>query len=155
VNKKEITTEDLGKAIFTINKHAKTALEPKALYWLKKKTIEKLLKEGKAKKVGLHYSPNPKNCRQQSDVLISIGDYFFHIPPSKEDHKQLPHLGNRDGSYRNKKSDFSLKKSKEILEFYLDEKKITKEPKREMKQKKRGINNINNNIFTNSYLGKI
>lgn len=88
----EPTIDNLAKAIFTVNRHAKTALNPAFLYLLKKKAIEKLISEGKAKKVGLHFSPNPKNSRQQSDVLVSVGDYYFHIPPAKEDFANLPLL---------------------------------------------------------------
>ncbi len=71
------TVENLSKAIYTVNRHAKTATNPKYLYLLKKKALQKLLNEGKGKKVGLHFSKNPRFSQQQSDVLISLGDYFF------------------------------------------------------------------------------
>ena len=94
------TVENLSKAIYTVNRHAKTATNPKYLYLLKKKALQKLLNEGKGKKVGLHFSKNPRFSQQQSDVLISLGDYFFHMPPTKEDFANLPHLGTLNHSYR-------------------------------------------------------
>ena len=69
----QLTVDNIAKAIFTVNRHAKTALNPSFLYLLKKKAIEKLLEEGKAKKVGLHFSRNPKYSQQQSDVLVAVG----------------------------------------------------------------------------------
>ena len=59
------TVENLARAIFIVNRHAKTATNPKFLYLLKRKALEKLLVEGYAKKEGLHFSRNPKNSRQQ------------------------------------------------------------------------------------------
>ncbi len=108
---------NLSKAIFTVNRHAKTAGNPKYLYSLKKRALMKMIREGKAKKVGLHFSNNPKYSQQQSDVLIDCGDYSFHIPPSKEDFKQLPHLGTLDHS-RNPKCKMNLQQAKAILEEY-------------------------------------
>ncbi|WLR53186.1 YkyB family protein [Bacillus tianshenii] len=104
--------------MFTVNRHAKTAPDPKYLYTLKKKSLEKLLKEGKAKKCGLHFSQNPKNSLQRSDLLVSVGDYYFHMPPAKEDFKQLPHLGTANQSYRNPKVRMSLSFAKRLLQAY-------------------------------------
>lgn len=92
------TILNLSQAIFTVNRHAKTATNPKYLYKLKKATIEKMIIEKKASKVGLHFSENPKYSKQQSDVLVKCGDYTFHIPPSKQDFQELPHLGKLDHS---------------------------------------------------------
>jgi hypothetical protein len=113
------STQNLTHAIFSVNRHAKTATDPKYLYLLKRKALEKLVQEGKAKKVGLHFSRNPKNSRQQSDVLISAGDYFFHMPPSKEDFENLPHLGSLNQTYRNPKSNMALSQAKDILQNYV------------------------------------
>jgi hypothetical protein len=60
----------IGAAIHIINLHSKTASNPEQLYRLKTAARNKLLLEGNAKKVGLHYSPNPKYSYQKSDVLI-------------------------------------------------------------------------------------
>ncbi|MCD7035457.1 hypothetical protein LRR81_14520 [Metabacillus sp. GX 13764] len=114
----EPTIENLSKAIFVVNKHAKTAPNPKFLYLLKKRALLKLLSEGKAFKKGLHFSQNPKYSRQQSDVLVSAGQYYFHMPPTKEDFHQLPHLGELDAAYRNPKTHLSLTKAKALLQQY-------------------------------------
>lgn len=77
-------TEILSKALFIVNRHAKTAIDSKYLYQLKHAAIKKMLAEGKAKKIGLHFSRNPKFSQQQLDVLISCGNYYFHIPPQEK-----------------------------------------------------------------------
>lgn len=46
----EPTAENIAKAIYTVNRHAKTAPNPKFLYLLKKRALQKLLQEGKGKK---------------------------------------------------------------------------------------------------------
>lgn len=112
------STNSLAQAIFIVNKHAKAALEPKYLYELKRLALNKLLQEGKAKKIGLHFSDNPRLSAQQSDVVITCGEYIFHLPPSKEDLKTLPHLGNRTASIRNPKASMSLSKAKKLLSNY-------------------------------------
>ena len=78
----------------------------------------KMIREGKAKKVGLHFSKNPRNSQQQSDVLIDCGEYTFHLPPTKEDFKELPHLGSLDEGLRNPKCKMGLQQAKRILEQY-------------------------------------
>lgn len=114
----EHSIEELSRALFIVNKHAKTAPNPKFLYLLKKKTLEKLIQEGKAKKLGLHFSKNPKNSQQRSDLLVCVGDYYFHIPPHKTDFDKLPHLGKLSETYRNPKTNLSLSKAKYILQTY-------------------------------------
>ncbi len=110
--------DDLSKALFIINRNAKTAPDSRYLYQLKHETIKKMLKEGKAKKVGLHYSRNPRFSQQQLDVLVSCGEYYFHIPPTKDDIKNLKHLGELDDDVRNPKTIFPLKEAKRILQSY-------------------------------------
>lgn len=112
------TIENLSQAIFTVNRHAKTAPNPKYLYQLKQDAIKKMLREGKAKKTGLHFSNNPRNSQQQSDVLVVCGDYTFHIPPTKQDFEELPHLGKLDQSIRNPKAAISLNNAKRLLSAY-------------------------------------
>ncbi|MGG1690888.1 YkyB family protein [Heyndrickxia ginsengihumi] len=112
------TIQNLSHAIFTVNRHAKTATNPKYLYCLKKTALQKMIQEGKAVKIGLHFSEHPKYSQQQSDVLIRCGDYTFHIPPSKEDFKNLPHLGKLDHSSRNPKCHMSLYQAKLLLQAY-------------------------------------
>jgi hypothetical protein len=112
------TIENLAQAIFTVNRHAKTAPNPKYLYKLKHEALKKMISEGKAKKVGLHFSQNPKFSQQQSSVLVVCGDYSFHIPPSKNDMKLLPHLGHLNDYVRNPKSRLSLNQAKRLLQSY-------------------------------------
>lgn len=138
--------DEIAQAIYIVNKHAKTAIDSKYLYSLKKSAIQRLLKEGGAKKLGLHFSPNPKFCQQRLDLVIEVENYIFHIPPTKEDRESLPHLGERNHQYRNPKSTISIKKAKEILEKYT-EKEMKTIPKKETKKDKK------NNIFLSSYLG--
>jgi hypothetical protein len=112
------TIDNLSQAIFIVNRHAKTAPNPKFLYKLKYTALQKLIKEGKAKKIGLHFSNNPKYSQQQSDVLIACGKYTFHLPPSKNDFVELPHLGKLDSQVRNPKTPLSLTQAKKILTSY-------------------------------------
>jgi hypothetical protein len=122
------TVENLSQAIFTVNRHAKTAPDPKFLYKLKHDALQKLIKEGKASKVGLHYSGNPKNSQQQSDVLVKCGNYSFHLPPSKEDFSHLPHLGKLDSYVRNPKASLSLNTAKKLLMTYTGLKEYNSTP---------------------------
>ncbi|WP_039232188.1 YkyB family protein [Bacillus thermotolerans] len=112
------STSALAKAIFTVNRHAKTATNPKYLYLLKKKALLKMIKEGRAKKIGLHFSKNPRNSQQQSDVLVTCDNYTFHIPPCKEDFDKLPHFGRLDEKKRNPKTHMNLTEAKRILQSY-------------------------------------
>ncbi|SER98051.1 YkyB-like protein [Gracilibacillus ureilyticus] len=112
-------TQLIGQALFIVNRHAKTAPDPSYLYKLKKATMEQLLMERKAEKVGLHFSNNPKHSRQHSVMLVKVGNYFFHMPPTKEDMKGLKHLGKLDNNYRNPIPNLSLSKAKKILTEYL------------------------------------
>lgn len=113
-----LTIENLAQAVFIVNRHAKTAPNPKFLYKLKQESLKKLIEEGKAKKVGLHFSENPRNSQQQSDVLVECGKYTFHIPPTKTDFHELPHLGKLDGHVRNPKAALSLNTAKALLQTY-------------------------------------
>jgi hypothetical protein len=114
----DFSTNNLAKALFIVNRNAKTALDSKFLYSLKHATIKKMLAEGKAKKIGLHFSRNPKYSQQQLDVLISCGNYYFHIPPTKEDIQTLENLGKLDDKIRNPKTVFPLKEAKRLLQSY-------------------------------------
>ncbi|WP_040204709.1 YkyB family protein [Neobacillus jeddahensis] len=113
-----LTIDNLAQAVFIVNRHAKTATNPKFLYKLKQESLKKLIDEGKARKIGLHFSSNPRNSQQQSDVLVECGRYTFHIPPSKSDFHVLPHLGKLDESIRNPKAVLSLKLAKSLLQSY-------------------------------------
>jgi len=110
---------ELAKAIYTVNRHAKAAPKPQHLYAIKKDAIEKLLKEKKAKKIGLHFSNNPKFSNQYSTLLVKVAEYYFHLPPAKEDFKNLTHLGSLDENYRNPKTKMSLSTAKKIIYDYI------------------------------------
>ena len=117
---KDIPLDSLAKAIFTINRHAKTAPEPQHLYQIKKESIQRLLKEKKAEKVGLHFSDHPKFSNQHSTLLVKVNNYYFHIPPSKDDFKELEHLGGLDQDFRNPRTKMSLSQAKKIVYKYID-----------------------------------
>jgi len=112
------TIENLSQSISVVNRHAKTAPDPKFLYKLKQASLQKLLSEGKAKKIGLHFSSNPRNSQQQSDILVQCGEYTFHLPPTKKDFEDLPHLGSLNQNVRNPKSTISLNQAKKLLIAY-------------------------------------
>lgn len=121
----EIDLEEITHALYVINRNLKTITAPdrrRYLYNLKKNVLLKLVSEGKAKKVGIHFSPNPRLSKQANDVLIEVGDYAFHIPPTKEDFQTLPHLGQREQEKRNPKVYYPFKKAIRLLEDYLEDK---------------------------------
>ena len=110
----------LARALYSVNRHAKVATKPQHLYTIKKLTIDKLLQENKANKIGLHFSNNPKESNQHSTLLIKVSNYYFHIPPKKQDFKLLKHLGNLDDEYRNPQTRMSLSQAKKIIYKYID-----------------------------------
>ena len=142
----------LAIAIYTINRHAKTAPDNKQLYTLKKMAIDKLIRTGKAEKLGLHFVENPKFSKQHSAVLVRCDDFLFHTIPDKEDFKTLPHLGQQDAASRNPQERMSLKTARDLLSTFvnphapmIEEKKSTVHPK-----KRRMIQNTQ--TFRSSYL---
>lgn len=109
----------LAIAIYTVNRHAKTAPDNKQLYSLKKMAIDKLLHSGDAEKIGLHFVDNPKFSKQHSTVLVRCDDFLFHTIPEKEDFNTLPHLGQQDPTTRNPQERMSLKTARELLSTYV------------------------------------
>ncbi|MFC4556938.1 YkyB family protein [Virgibacillus kekensis] len=147
--KPTIPLNDLAKALYTINRHAKTAPEPQHLYHIKKETIKHLLEEKRAEKVGLHFSNHPKFSNQHSTLLVKVDNYFFHIPPAKEDFKEVKHLGELDENYRNPQTKMSLSQAKKVVYRYLN-------IKPEGKQQKQTVNRkYSSAYFTQSSLGKM
>lgn len=122
---------EIAKAIYTVNRHAKTAPKPQHLYAMKKEAIYKLLKEKKAEKIGLHFSKSPKYSNQYSTLLVKVADYYFHLPPKKDDFKHLTHLGSLDENFRNPKTKMSLSTAKKIIYDYIGWK-----PPRQTKQER-------------------
>lgn len=141
-----LTVDEIAKAIFTVNRHAKAALEPKHLYTIKKEAIHQLLEENKAEKIGLHFSNNPKLSNQHSVLLVKVADYYFHLPPKKEDFKNLKHLGTLDNNYRNPSTRMSLSYAKKIIYKY-----INWEPKQQNRKQQR----YSSPYYTPSSLGKM
>ncbi|MTD30410.1 YkyB family protein [Planomicrobium sp. YIM 101495] len=120
------TDSEIAQAIFSVNRHAKTAPDNQYLYALKKEALSKMILQGRAKKVGLHFSKNPQKSQQQSSVLVQCGEYYFHMLPRKEDFAQLEHLGSLDETYRNPQSRMNLRTAKEILKEFTGLEPITK-----------------------------
>jgi hypothetical protein len=154
----EFSINSLAQAVFIVNKHAKTALEPKNLYNLKRLALSKLMQEGKAKKIGLHFSDNPRFAAQQSDVIVECGSYVFHLPPTKEDLKKLPHLGSRAASIRNPKAALSLSKAKQILQSYVGQAGEKQPNTTNTEKRAHGRKSVKkqpfHNPFPSSFLGK-
>jgi hypothetical protein len=145
INKAQTPTVlELAEALYTINRHAKTAPNPKYLYALKRISIEKLIREKKAEKVGIQLSPNPKYSKQQLDVLIKIESFYFHIPPAKGDAQALPHLGKQNVSFKNPKVRIPLKKATSILEQYAGK------PSQTLKGKTN--KSVSQKVFSNEHL---
>ncbi|WP_404452435.1 hypothetical protein LG329_18910 [Virgibacillus necropolis] len=144
---KSTSTAELARALYTINRHAKTAPEPKHLYFIKKETIKKLLSEDRAKKIGLHFSDHPRFSNQHSTLLVKVEDYYFHIPPEKNDFNQLEHLGTLDQSYRNPQTKMSLSQAKKVVYRYIN---YTPKPDRKPKNRK-----YTSSYYTPSSLGKM
>lgn len=135
---------EIAKALYTVNRHAKAALEPQHLYYIKQKSIDNLLEDNKARKIGLHFTKQPKHSNQHSMLLVQVGEYYFHVPPSKEDFKQLKHLGELDEDFRNKRVRMSLSEAKRILYDYIDWQPEQKSPKQK----------YGSNYYTPSSLGQ-
>lgn len=142
-----LTIDNLSQAIFIVNRHAKTAPNPKFLYRLKHDALQKLLREGKAKKVGLHFSNNPKLSQQQSDVLVVCGKYSFHLPPSKSDFTQLPHLGKLQENVRNPKTYLSLSEAKKLLTSYTGLKEEEMNPPKKRRYEKPVFKRLGENYY--------
>lgn len=140
---------ELAQALYTVNRHAKTAPEPQHLYFIKKETINRLLKQNQAKKIGLHFSEHPKLSNQHSTLLVKVDQYYFHIPPSKKDFAELEHLGALDENFRNPQVKMPLSQAKKILYQYIDWKPHGKDKRQKSHKRK-----FTSSYFTPSSLGK-
>jgi len=117
--KNKHSIRQLAIAIYTVNRHAKTAPDNRQLYALKKMAIDKLLSSGIAEKIGLHFVENPKFSKQHSTVLVKCDEFLFHTIPEKEDFNTLPHLGQQDPTSRNPQERMSLNTARELLSKYV------------------------------------
>lgn len=119
----EVSLEKVQVAIYTVNRHAKAALTPKYLYFLKRHALQKMLNEGHAEKVGIHQIFESNFKKQNSAVLVKVSTtshiFFFHLPMTKEN-DSLPNLGALDQNFRNPQIRMSLSNAKTILQQYLD-----------------------------------
>lgn len=143
----------IAVAIYTVNRHAKTAPNNKELYNLKKATLEKLMLSGDAQKIGLHFVENPKFSKQHSTTLVRCCDFLFHMIPEKEDFKSLPHLGHQDQTSRNPQERMSLRTAKDLLVQFIGivpTKTTRYTPKKIPQKKKHNMNNSSS--FRSSYL---
>lgn len=145
-------TRQIAIAVYTVNRHAKTATDNKHLYELKKMTLDKLIHAGKAKKIGLHFSENTKFSQQHSTTLVQCRDFLFHTIPEKEDFQVLPHLGHQNLTSRNPQERMSLRTAKNILYNYVGY--IRQEPEEMVRDNrpKRGTNRVPQTGFRSSYL---
>ncbi|MGG0645194.1 YkyB family protein [Sporosarcina gallistercoris] len=144
---------ELAIAIYTVNRHAKTAPDNRLLYQLKKVAIAKLLETGGAEKVGLHFVENPRHSKQHSTVLVRCGEFLFHTLPEKEDFAQLPHLGEQDMEFRNPQERMSLKAARDLLTNFtgiLQENTPKPPVKKTQQTKTRRVSNTE--VFRSSYL---
>lgn len=148
----DYTTRQIAIAIYTVNRHAKTATNNKELYELKKQALDKLLQTGEANKVGLHFVDTPKHSKQHSTTLVQCSDYLFHMIPEKEDFTTLPHLGHQDQTSRNPQERMSLRNAKELLSRFLGENKNNKLKKKLVQHKNIKKKITNKTSFRSSYL---
>jgi len=139
----------LTVAIYTVNRHAKTAPDNKELYALKKIALDKLISTGHATKVGLHFVENPKFSKQHSTTLVSCCDFLFHMIPEKEDFSSLPHLGHQDQTSRNPQERMSIRAARDLLSRYTDAPQNNTQEKKLVPPKK-NVHNATN--FRSSYL---
>ncbi|MDQ0254850.1 hypothetical protein J2S74_002229 [Evansella vedderi] len=142
---------EIQVALYTVNRHAKTAIDSSELYYLKKTVLKKLVHEKFAEKVSLEFSTNPRSGLQSSVVLVRVGaadseqPFFFHTLAEKGDFK-LEHRGKINHNLQNPRVHMGLETAKSILYKYLGEKPPRKRKHPNSKKKRL------DNIFISSYL---
>jgi hypothetical protein len=146
--------ELIAQAIYSVNRHVKTATDKRELYDLKSKALTKLIKIGHAQKIWLEYSTQSKNAKQNTVVLVKVGiktkgkPHYFHMLPEKEDFLSLKHkqiVGVQE-LLRNPKSSLSLKMAKEILVKFIDVAPVKAKIQRPIKKA------LDKKIFVSSFL---
>ncbi|MCD8510020.1 MAG: hypothetical protein LRY73_09235 [Bacillus sp. (in: Bacteria)] len=144
--------KEIQHALFIVNRHAKTALDSRELYDLKKRALKKLLRERMAEKVGLEFSKDPRYGLQSSVVLVKVGTatsestFYFHMLAEKEDFK-LKHRGKINEEIRNPRVSMPFETAKRILYRYLGESGPVKQ-KKQMSEKEKRLKSV----FVSSYL---
>lgn len=132
---KQEDLETILSAVYTVNNHAKNVRNPQYLYFLKRETLTRLIEIKYAEKVGLYFNSKAKPFKRPS-LLIQSLNFYFHLPPHKEDIQLLPHLDNHNPYYKNPKRHINLKQSKKILEQFVGQDKMSKfESKRHQMKK--------------------
>ncbi len=118
--------ESIKQALYSVNRHAKTAISKRELYRLKYETLLKLIKIGHAQKVHLEYSTQTGRSQQSTVVLVKVGTktegepLYFHMLPEKDDFKCLNHTGAAiSQNLHNPKSTMSLNTAKRILQQFV------------------------------------
>lgn len=139
-------------AIYTVNRHAKTATDNKELYQLKKISLEKLIQDGNAKKIGLHFTENAKYSKQHSTTLVQCKDFLFHTIPEKKDFKTLPHLGHQNHSSRNPQERMSLRTARTILHDFVGYVQPEERPRRKTNRHNARRKSRTPSGFRSSYL---
>jgi len=144
VDRIEMNTENLAEALYVINKFAKrirdqknsnyeigqyesaknSKLKEQELYHLKEKVLNKLLREEKARILGVHRQTfyDKFDCELERHLLlIVVGDYDFHRPTKGKDINKYPYLGDIDIISAKKKrvTKLSFTESLVLLEKYL------------------------------------
>lgn len=148
----EHKTRQIAIAIYTVNRHAKTAPDNRQLYDLKKLALEKLIQAGKATKIGLHYSDNPKLSKQHSTTLVECMDFLFHMIPDKEDFKNLPHLGHQNQTSRNPQERMGLQVARNVLANFTGLSEESRPPAQKVIKKPAKRKVTNTTSFRSSYL---
>lgn len=148
--------ESIKQALYSVNRHAKTAISKRELYDLKYKTLQKLIKIGQAKKIRLEYSTQPGRSQQSTVVLVKVGlnskekPLYFHMIPEKDDFKMLKHTGSViTQGLHNPKSTMALNLAKKLLQEFLGLHEL--HPKN-TKAKRPQRPTLNKKIFTSSFL---
>lgn len=145
--------ESIKHALYSVNRHVKTAIDKHELYDLKNKTLQKLIKVGHAEKMWLEYSAHPGKSKQSTVVLVKVGiktqgdPHYFHTIPEKDDYQFLKHKGVvSTQDLRNPKSNMALNLAKKILLKF-----IGVAPKK-VKVQKPLRHALNKRIFVSSFL---
>ncbi|OIJ19431.1 hypothetical protein BKP45_13375 [Anaerobacillus alkalidiazotrophicus] len=145
--------ESIQHALYSVNRHAKTAIVKRDLYEIKNNTLQKLINIGHAKKLWLEYSTQPGKAKQSTVVLVKVGiktkgnPHFFHMIPEKEDYITLKHKGVVcPQDLHNPKSSMSLNTAKKILLQFIGAKP------QKVKVQKPTKPALNKNVFISSFL---
>lgn len=145
--------ESIKQALYSANRHVKTAIDKRELYDLKSKTLQKLIKIGHAEKMWLEYSAHPGRTKQSTVVLVKVGvktqgkPHFFHMIPEKDDSECLKHKGDVSTEHlHNPKSNMSITLAKKVLLKFIGETPKKENVKKPLKQA------LNKRIFVSSFL---